>query len=157
MEIWKEIIDYEEYQVSDQGRVRNSREMILKQSIKKSPRSKTSYQRVNLCKDGIVKNFFVHRLVCIAFLPNPENKRTVNHLDENGLNNCLTNLEWATDSEQQIHSPSPIGASGHRNIHINKFGNYKVQIQRENISVFRKNFKTVQEAIEARDAILATL
>jgi hypothetical protein len=47
---------------------------------------------------------YVHRVLAEAFIPNPENKRTVNHIDGNRLNNQLSNLEWATYSENMIHA-----------------------------------------------------
>lgn len=52
------------------------------------------YLRVNLYKDGKMKHYYVHRLVAMAYLPNPENLTEVNHKDENKTNNCLQNLEW---------------------------------------------------------------
>ena len=51
------------------------------------------YLKVGLCKNGKVKNFYVHRLVTDAYLPNPNNLPQVNHKDENKANNCLQNLE----------------------------------------------------------------
>jgi len=55
------------------------------------------------------KNLLVHRLVAQRWLPNPDNKRTVNHLDGDKLNNNLDNLEWATDAENNQHSWSELG------------------------------------------------
>ena len=56
------------------------------------------YQFVGLHKNGKRKDMKVHRLVAMAFIPNPENKPMVNHKDENPLNNCVDNLEWCTAS-----------------------------------------------------------
>lgn len=63
----------------------------------------TGYSAVTLSQDGKRENFLVHRLIATAYLPNPENKRTVNHKDGVPSNNELSNLEWATDREQAIH------------------------------------------------------
>ena len=55
---------------------------------------KKGYLRVNLCKDGKVKHYRIHRLVAEAYIPNPDNLPQVNHKDENKANNCIQNLEW---------------------------------------------------------------
>ena len=52
------------------------------------------YLRVNLYKDGKIKQYLIHRLVADAYIPNPENLPQINHKDENKANNCLQNLEW---------------------------------------------------------------
>lgn len=57
------------------------------------------YMKVALCIKGKLKQFLVHRLVAKAFVPNPENKREVNHIDGNKTNNKVSNLEWVTASE----------------------------------------------------------
>lgn len=104
-EIWKDIKGYENrYAVSNLGRVKrlpNGKGINSKCLIK-------STNRLN--KDGYVMIVLpngerpLHRLVAETFIPNPENKETVNHIDGNKQNNCLTNLEWATRHEQLIHA-----------------------------------------------------
>ena len=54
------------------------------------------YDKVRLNKNGIVKHFSVHRLVALAFIPNPNNLSEVGHKDESRNNNCTNNLEWIT-------------------------------------------------------------
>lgn len=87
------------YQVSDSGLVRNSRTgRVLKFS------TVNGYHRVCLCQNGKMTNLYVHRLVASAFIPNPENKSEVNHIDGNKTNNSVANLEWATRIENQRHA-----------------------------------------------------
>jgi len=64
----------------------------------------SGYKRVILCKNKERQRFFIHRLVACTLIDNPENKRTVNHIDGVKTNNASSNLEWATDSEQHKHS-----------------------------------------------------
>lgn len=103
-EMWLPVPAYEGlYEVSNLGRVRSL------------PRFGTNgkcvsvdlcrgYQRVNLWKNGVLTHKLVHRLVAEAFIPNPENKSQVNHIDGNKRNNNVCNLEWVTASENQIHA-----------------------------------------------------
>lgn len=67
-------------------------------------KSRTGYLRVALSKNGKTKRFLVHRLVAIAYIPNPENKKQVNHKDGNKQNNAVENLEWCTISENAQHA-----------------------------------------------------
>ena len=64
----------------------------------------SGYRQVLINHKGIKKYFLVHRLVISVFKNNKENKRTVNHIDGDKLNNKLSNLEWSTDKENQIHA-----------------------------------------------------
>lgn len=100
-EIWKDIPDYEDiYQVSNFGRVRN----VIKGTIKKQVVSKTGYWVVNLWKNNISKVYKVHRLIAEAFIPNPEGKNEVNHIDLVKTNNMISNLEWTTHKENMQHA-----------------------------------------------------
>mgnify|MGYP002679946246 CR=1 FL=1 len=96
-EVWKDIKGYEGlYQVSNLGRVRSlnygrsGETKLLKQG------TTNGYKRVFLYKNGKGKNYFVHRLVAMAFIPNPNNLPIINHKDEDSSNNNVNNLEWCT-------------------------------------------------------------
>ena len=62
------------------------------------------YYLVNLTKDKKWKSYYVHRLVAMAFLPNPDNLPQVNHIDRRKDNNCLSNLEWCSVYDNLKHS-----------------------------------------------------
>lgn len=90
---WKSITGYEDrYLISDTGLVYSKlSKHLLYQKI-----DRYGYKVVALCRNGKRKFFTVHRLVALAFIPNPNNLPTVNHKDENKINNHVSNLEWAT-------------------------------------------------------------
>lgn len=104
-EIWKDVIGYKGlYKISNFGRVRSfvlggNNGCILLQSTHKQ-----GYKRIRLSDGNSSLSYLVHRLVAIAFIPNPDNKETVNHLDGNKANNSVENLEWATQSENNKHA-----------------------------------------------------
>lgn len=108
-ELIMDVVGYEgKYQITSTGKVfsqpngSNKTRRELKQE--RSTRKLTTYCRVTLCNEYEIKRFQVHRLVCAAFLPNPENKPYVNHIDNDGTNNNLDNLEWCTLKENMKHS-----------------------------------------------------
>ncbi|ALA07692.1 hypothetical protein BC01_108 [Bacillus phage BC01] len=92
----------ENYAVSNLGNVKHSRKgNILKFYTMPAP---IGYYQVSLSCNGKTKKYLVHRLVALAFIPNPDNKREVNHKDGNKLNNYIDNLEWNTSKENQQHA-----------------------------------------------------
>lgn len=95
VEIWKPVKGYEGlYEVSSFGRVKGYNNKILKPFV-----DKDSYFKVALYKNKNNSKQYVHRLVAIAFIPNPSRLPEVNHKDENKQNNCVDNLEWVTHSQ----------------------------------------------------------
>ena len=91
---------YDNYYVSDDGQVKN----IITGRIKKATLDDKGYYRVLLSKDNKHKNCLVHRLVAIAFLPNPDNNPQVNHIDGNKENNNINNLEWCNNRYNTLHA-----------------------------------------------------
>jgi len=111
---WLPVVGYEGiYEVSDKGDIKSiARKIIigngncsfLPEKIMKQKSERNGYRRIKLCNNGNFKTLLVHRIVASSFLKNPEIKKTVNH--KNGIrhDNRIENLEWTTNSENQIHS-----------------------------------------------------
>lgn len=109
-EIWKDVEGYEGlYQVSNMGNVRSlerqtSRGQNRKGKFLTKTISDNGYPKVSLSKDGKATRFFVHRLVAISFIPNPEHKREVNHINGIKTDNRVCNLEWVSSRENKLHA-----------------------------------------------------
>lgn len=106
-EIWKDVTGYEGvYQVSNHGAIRSLRYRgkAGRIAILKQYPDKGGYMRTKLCANGKEITVKVHRIVAAAFVPNPGEKREVNHLDGNTMNNVASNLEWVTPSENMKHA-----------------------------------------------------
>jgi hypothetical protein len=100
-EIWLPVNGYEGiYSVSNLGRVMNSKTRRILKPAKLSH----GYCNVSLRKNNKTKHFRVHRLVAMAFLPNPFSKESINHKDFNKENNSLSNLEWCTQKDNVRYS-----------------------------------------------------
>lgn len=101
VEVWKDVQGYEgRYRVSNFGNVLS----LVSNKPLKPRRSKKGYLTVVLYLKGKAKEFKIHRLVAMHFIPNPENKPEVNHKDGNKENNYIGNLEWATTKENINHA-----------------------------------------------------
>lgn len=116
-EIWKDIKNYEgKYQISNLGNVKSvyrkvnhryrgkEKTTTIYEKILKKAVNKFGYEYVCLTVNNKGKKLKIHRLVAEAFIPNPLNKKTVNHIDGNKSNNCVDNLEWSTYLENQHHA-----------------------------------------------------
>jgi hypothetical protein len=143
---WKTIENYPKYEISDCGMVMNSRGWILKPG-----KHYKGYLEICLSKNGKRKNFKIHRLVAQAFIPNPENKSDVDHINRIRNDNHVSNLRWATQSENgqnRIHQCD--NKLGIKNIHYCKTKDryvYQKMIQGTKVV---KYFKTLEEAIQFR-------
>jgi len=93
--MWKDIKGFDNYEVSTDGQVRNKKTgKVLKPRVNRG-----GYLSVVLYSNGKAISKYIHRLVAIAFIPNPENKPEVNHIDEDKTNNQVENLNWMTGKE----------------------------------------------------------
>lgn len=118
-ENWRDILGYEGlYQISDNGKVKSLPHKTTGHNgitypfggiILKPQSDKFGYLRVALRKNSVAVLTSVHRLLAQHFIPNPLNKEQVNHIDGDKANNVLLNLEWATRSENKIHSYRILG------------------------------------------------
>lgn len=108
-EVWKDIPGYEGYyQVSDLGRIRGRR------GLNKPFKNRDGYLVATLFVKGKKVRTGLHRLVASAFIPNPENKPQINHIDGIRTNNRIDNLEWVTCSENNLHRRRVLQGGGGR-------------------------------------------
>lgn len=120
------------YSVSEYGDVRNDKTLL----ILKTETHHKGYLRVGIHK----KRKFIHRLVALLFVDNPENKPQVNHLDGNKKNNHYTNLDWCTNAENNIHAFS---------IGLKSYGEANGKAKLSNIAV--EEIKSSKGLISAKD------
>jgi len=146
-EIYANIVGFPNYQVSTFGFVKNIRTgRVLKPSIR------NGYLQVNLRNDGDTSSKNVHKIVAVAFLENPANKRCVDHQDRCKTNNHISNLRWATHTENNqnasIKSNNTSGTTGvsfHRGAQ-----KWMAQIKADGRNINLGYFREKTDAIVAR-------
>lgn len=118
MELWKDITGYEGlYQASTKGNIRSlnhirkngTNQYMQRGKLLKFNKNPNGYLQVRLSKNGVAKTYRVNRLIALTFIDNPFNKKTVNHINGNKLDNNVKNLEWATHKEQTNHMHKVLG------------------------------------------------
>lgn len=169
-EIWKDLAGYEGlYQVSNLGRVRSV--SFTNNQVRNLPRlhimrpfdNGSGYLMLSLTKEGQRKNYYVHRLVAAAFLPNYEDLPVINHRNHDTKDNRVENLEWCTQKENVHHSRAlmkhpksraKVPPTGEKYIrHRGKTGKiYELNIRNLGIS---KRFSTLEEAVQYRDEVMS--
>jgi hypothetical protein len=126
IEVWKQITNYDNYEVSTFGNVKNTKtNRILKSA------NRGGYLSIVLCKNSKGQTIAIHRLVALAFIDNPDNKSQVNHKDKIRSNNNVNNLEWNTAIENSIHRSNGVKQTTNQNVavwRINGDTNEKLQL-----------------------------
>ena len=143
-----EIQGYPNYLIYEDGRVwSKKRKIFIKQVLSKG------YLCISLCKNGKKKCYKIHRLVALHYIPNTDNKETVDHIDRNPQNNSVTNLRWATQ-EEQANNRTVISNTGEKYIYIEKHSYciFKRNCFSEYLNCSHYN---LEDAINLRDALLS--
>lgn len=117
-EIYKDIQGYEgKYQISNLGNVYS----LITNKILKQRLTLDGYYQVDLCKNGVKRHLYIHRLVAQSFLDNPKNYKIVNHKDENSMNNIVSNLEWCNSTYNNNYGNCKRKISEANSIKINQY------------------------------------
>ena len=112
---------------------------------------KDGYIRIRLCKNGKEKKFLLHRLVYEAYNGEIPENLCIDHINNDRQNNNIKNLRLATYSENSHNQKIKKNQIGYKNITLTKNNTYCVRIRNNYKFVYRKNFKTLEEAIINRD------
>ena len=152
---WKQITDFSKYEVSSNGDIRSYHRNSCK--ILKQTANQDGYLKIELRNDTRSFKAVVSRLVAQAFIPNPENKPEVDHIDRNTTNNKVDNLRWVNRNQNCINRKA-YNQLNEKHIYMlpNRNKKFVVQIKRDNKIIHRSQYYTLEEAIVQRNSILHT-
>ena len=148
-----EIVDYPNYLIYEDGRVwSKNRNRFLKGDTETS----TGYYRTTLSKNNNAKHFLLHRLIAINYIPNPNNKECIDHIDGNKLNNKIENLRWVNHIEnmnayQRVRTTN---RTGHKNILFRKDNNKWVFKKTIFGKTYHYRFETKNDALWFKFSLL---
>ena len=159
-EIWKDIVGYEDYMISNTGRIirkgmtiqrKSHGDFYSPQEELKLSADKDGYLKTALRKDGKRKYLRVHRLVAMTFIANPNNLPVVNHINGVKNDNRVENLEWCTVSQNTKHAFDKLGRKG------NKTTNKTVVMIDKNTKEEVKVFGSIKEASDYAGVHIASV
>ena len=135
MEVWKDLEDFDIYEISTFGNVRNKNTgRILKYTL-----NRKGYPQVYPSKNSKKSTCPIHRLVARTFIENPDNLPQIDHIDRNKLNNNIENLRWVSCQHNNWNRNT-------KNISIRENGTYRVYYTLENDKPINKTFNTEEQA-----------
>ena len=143
-ENWKPVNGFDNYLISDLGRVKS-----LKNNIFLKPVDRVGYDKVALFNKGKRKDINIHRLVAIHFIPNIDNKKCVDHINRIRNDNRVKNLRWATYSENSLNTKYPKGCVSKDK----RCNSYLCQYFIKRKQGKTKSFKTREEAEDFRKSM----
>jgi hypothetical protein len=147
-EVFRPIEDFDNYEVSNFGNVRNKKtEKLLKKVL-----NTKGYYKLELRQNSKRSTLLIHRLVALTFIDNPDEKPSVDHIDNNRTNNNVRNLRWCTSKENQQNSKlSRSNTSGHKGVCWDKHQNkWRAQIKIDGIKIHLGSFEDKENAIRER-------
>jgi len=140
-----EIEGYPNYLIYEDGKVWSK----ISNKFLKPCLNSVGYYHLVLCKNYKKKTFKIHRLIALHYIPNPDNKQWVDHINRIRTDNRIENLRWVTSSQNNVNRPC-VGGVPHKNISKYRDG-FDVQIHRKKIIAFRKYCNTLEEALLQRN------